>query len=158
MEKGLKSLLAIANTAERKSRGDSGDSFDEQGSMGAPPSDADSNFGSDAEMDVEHDNKPSGKSSPRHTRNDSQQTYHQEHVRSRSLPQPIASQLPLYQPPPPIITNHPQMFDAPRVTSSPATLSFARQSVYPRYTPEYHNGRGGISIQAVLSPAEPQFA
>ena len=79
------------------------------------------------------------------TYNRPQQTLRHDHSRSQSLPQP----LPLYRPPPPIK----RTFEVP-MTTSPQTISFGGPTSFGRYSPDASTQRG-ISIQAVLSPAEP---
>ena len=148
MEKGLKNLQATARTAQRREPGGTRDSFEDQG-ITDHHSDSGIGMGSDAEMEVDEP-APSSKPSSWHAHTCVQST-HQEHVRSRSLPQP----LPLYQPPPPISTTQRRAFDA-TMTTSPATMSYGRPVTYQRYSPEAQNGRGGLSIQSMLSPAEPQ--
>lgn len=154
MEKGLKTLQTTARTAQRKAAASSGDSYSDQGTADHH-SDSGIGLGSDTEMEV-GDDAPG----PSHTKNASswhahtglQQQAYQDHVRSRSLPQPI---LPLYQPPPPVTLSQRRNFDAP-MTTSPASMSFGRPPTFGRYSPDSQNGRGGISIQSVLAPAEPQ--
>lgn len=107
-------------------------------------------MGSDAEMEVD-EAEPSRKPSSWHAHT-AVQAAHQEHVRSRSLPQ----LLPLYQPPPPLAIQR-RTFDGP-MTTSPATMSFGRTTTFQRYSPEAQNGRGGLSLQSMLSPADPQCA
>ena len=145
MEKGLKTLLSMA----RRSTGSSGNSFDDQG-IQDHRSDSAVGLGSDAEMELD-DAAPLRKLHSSWHAPAGVQSNYQEHARSRSLPQPLP-QLPLYQPPPPITTHH-QAFDTP-MTTSPATMSFIRSTSSQRCSPDSQNGRGGISIQSVLSPPE----
>ena len=147
MEKGLKNLLSTARTAQRRGTTGTRDSFDDQG-IPDHHSDSGIGMGSDAEMEVD-EAEPAQKPSSWHAHTGAVSS-HQEHVRSRSLPQP----LPLYKPPPPVIAQR-RTFDAP-MTTSPATMSFGRTTTFHRYSPEAQNGRGGLSIQSMLSPAEPQ--
>ena len=156
MEKGLKTLQTTARTAHRKAAAGAIGLYDEQG---IPDHHSDSGIGlgsgSDAEMEVDDGAGPSTKASSWHAHAETQQTHHhhQDHVRSRSLPQ----LLPLYQPPPPPVAAYRRAFDGP-MTTSPATMTFTRPTVSQRYSPEAPNGRGGLSIQSMLSPAEPQCA
>lgn len=149
MEKGLKTLQTTARTAERRNVGSGRTSFDEQG-IKSHRSDSVVGLGSDAEMELDEP-APLGKLHSSWHAHTGTQHNHQEHVRSRSLPQPIPP-LPLYRPPPPLVTNV-QAFDTP-MTTSPATLSFIRSTSSQRCSPDSQNGRGGMSIQSVLSPAE----
>ncbi|KAK4547031.1 hypothetical protein LTR36_001252 [Oleoguttula mirabilis] len=154
MEKGLKTLQSTARIAQRRaSAAQSQQSFEERG-ISDHNSDSGIGLGSDTEMEVGHD--------PGHTKSASwhahpdvqqQQPPQSDHVRSRSLPQP----LPLYQPPPPI-TQMRRPFDGVEMTASPQTMTFGRPTTgFERYSPD-SNGRGGVSIQSMLSPAEPQQA
>jgi hypothetical protein len=149
MEKGLKTLQATARTAERRNAGSARNSFDDQG-IKSHRSDSVVGFGSEAEMELDEPAPPGKLHSSWHAHTGTQHN-HQEHARSRSLPQPIPP-LPLYQPPPPISTRVPA-FDTP-MTTSPATMSFIRSTSSQRCSPDSQNGRGGISIQSVLSPPE----
>ena len=156
MEKGLKNLLATARSAEKRNN-PSQDSFvDEQG-ITDHHSDSGIGLGSDAEMEVD-ETGPARKQQtwPTHAENLQQQA-HSDHVRSRSLPHMLPP-LPLYRPPPPLLNTQRRAydFDAP-MTTSPATMSFVRHTSTQRYSPE-SNGRGGISIQSVLSSPGPQYA
>ncbi|KAK5123318.1 hypothetical protein LTR85_002749 [Meristemomyces frigidus] len=150
MEKGLKTLQSTARTAQRRaSVAQSQQSFEERG-ISDHNSDSGIGLGSDTEMEVGHDPGHT-KSASWHAHSDVQQQTQPDHVRSRSLPQP----LPLYQPPPPI-TQIRRAFDSTEMTASPQTMTFGRPSTsFGRYSPD-SNGRGGISIQSVLSPADPQ--
>ena len=150
MEKGLKTLQATARTAERRNTGSSRNSFDEQGIKDHARSDSGILMGSDAEMEIDEPAPLTKLHSSWHAHTGTQSN-NQEHVRSRSLPHPLPL-LPLYQPPPPIIT-HVQAFDNP-MTTSPATMSYVRSTSSQRCSPDSQNGRGGISIQSVLSPPE----
>jgi hypothetical protein len=151
MEKGLKTLLATARTAhKRNNSGSHNGSTDEQGTD--HHSDSGIGLGSDAEMEVDEAG-PTGKYPTWPSHAESAQQPHQDHIRSRSLPQPLPP-LPLYRPPPPPLNTQPRVYDleAP-MTTSPATMSYVRHSASQRNSPESQNGRGGISIQSVLSPA-----
>lgn len=150
MEKGLKTLQATARTAERRHTGSSRNSFEEQGTKDHARSDSAVLMGSEAEMDLDEPTAPNKLHSSWHASSGAQQT-HQDHVRSRSLPQPLPP-LQLYRPPPPIVT-HVQTFDT-TMTTSPATMSYVRSTSSQRCSPDSQNGRGGISIQSVLSPPE----
>jgi hypothetical protein len=147
MEKGLKTLQAASRTAQRKTLAD-GHPMDDQG---IPDHNSDSGigFGSETEMEAVVEAGPSTKKSsswhaPDDPRNP-QLLLHQEHCRSRSLPMP----LPLYQPPPPIVPR--RTFEGAVLTTSPQDMSFGRPSPPRRCSPDSQNGRGGISIQSVLS-------
>lgn len=147
MEKGLKTLQATARTAERRNTGSSSNSYDDQG-IQDHRSDSGIGLGSDAEMEVDETAQLRNAPSSWHAHTGIQ-AQHSDHVRSRSLPQPLPP-LPLYQPPPPITTTLPQAFDTP-MTTSPATMSFIRSTSSQRCSPDSQNGRGGFSIQSVLS-------
>ena len=155
MEKGLKNLQGAARTRERRAPTESSvdavdTTMDYQG-ITDRNSDSGIGFGSDAEMDVDGANHSRRTSSSWHAASTSQNLQHQEHIRSRSLPQ----LLPLYQPPPPLNTQYKRVFDRP-VTTSPATTSYpGRPAEFQRYSPDFQNGRGGLSIQSMLSPADP---
>lgn len=157
MEKGLKSLLATARSAEKRNNPSQDGYVDDQG-ITDHHSDSGIGLGSDAEMEVDEAG-PSRKQQtwPTHAESMQQQRLHVDHIRSRSLPHTLPP-LPLYRPPPPVITTHRRAydFDAPMMTS-PATLSFVRHASTQRSSPE-SNGRGGISIQSVLSSPAPQYA
>jgi hypothetical protein len=157
MEKGLKTLLATARTSHKRNSASHSGSQDDQGTDHS----IDSAIGfSDAEMEL--DDNPSRTRTTWPTHVETVQAHH-DHVRSRSLPQALPSlrPLPLYQPPPPAINTQrrPYDIDAP-MTTSPATMSFVRHTSSQRHSPDSQNGRGGISIQSVLSPEEdkPQHA
>lgn len=160
MEKGLKTLHQKDRDAQRKGGARLTGSFDDQavipdheGDPGLIDSGIHLGSGSEGEMEVDDDPaRPSSKSSSWHAHTGSNPT-HQDHVRSRSLPQP----LPLYQPPPAPVAAPRRAFDAP-MTTSPATLSFTRSTAYHRYSPEARNGRRGLSVQSILSPIEPGLA
>ena len=148
---GLKQIQATARTADRKEAAGSSAAYDYQG-ISDHHSDSGIGLGSDAEMEVVEGTASPGKSSSWHAQPERQPcASHQEHSRSRSLPQP----LPLYQPPPPITTHHRSTYNA-SMTTSPESTSFNQQVPYQRYSPGAQNGRGGISIQAVLAPTETQ--
>lgn len=153
MGMGLKQIHATARTAERKEAAGSIAHYDAQG-ISDHHSDSGIGLGSDAEMDVVDTTASSGKSSSWHAAHERPQltTSYSDHSRSRSLPQP----LPLYQPPPPIATQQRGTYNT-TITTSPATTSFGHQEQLRRYSPECQNGRGGISIQSVLAPAEPSL-
>jgi hypothetical protein len=175
MEKGLKTLQSTARTAQRRASAMSQGlhrSFEDQGGISDHNSDSGIGLASDTEMEVGTD-QPAGhfKSASWHAHTGApQQQYnrhpeHQlppvsssslehEHVRSRSLPQP----LPLYQPP--LGPQRPRRtFEGERITESPQTMTFGQHAVagYSRYSPDFA-GRSGMSIQSVLSPAKPQHA
>lgn len=153
MEKGLKNLQAAARRGQRKATTEVQDgSFDDQGITADRNSDSGIGFGSDAEMEVDDQVGQSRRtSSSWHAPANTQPAQCQEHTRSRSLPQP----LPLYQPPPPLNTYQRRTFDAP-MTTSPAVMAYpGRPTEFQRYSPDFQNGRGGISIQSMLSPADP---
>lgn len=154
MEKGLKTLLSTARTAHKRNSASQNGSYDDQGTDHL----SDSGIGfSDAEMEVD-DVAPSGKHATWPIHAETAQHWHHEHVRSRSLPQALPSlrPLPLYQPPPPLPMLNTQRraydLEAP-MTTSPATMSFIRHTASHRHSPDSQNGRGGMSIQSVLSPA-----
>ena len=158
MEKGFKTLQTLARTAQRRAVPDISTSYHGQG-IPDPEDDSGISLGSFAEMEVDQEHgshQSTEKASSWHAGSSTQQTHHQDHVRSRSLPQ----LLPLYQPPAPPINAWRRAFDGPMTTSpattSPATLSFSRPTQFSRYSPD--NGRGGISIPSVLSPADPQMS
>lgn len=146
MEKGLKTLQSTVRTAQRKGAADQQRaSFDERG-ISDHNSDSGIGLGSDTEVEAGQQPAQSGhsKSASWHARTDPQQA---DHVRSRSLPQP----LPLYQPPPRIVRARPtiegaEMTTSPQDATMPTSLS--------RWSPE-SNGRGGYSIHQVLAP-EPE--
>lgn len=153
MEKGLKTLQSTARTAQGRSSDCQTKSFEERGNT--DHSDSGVYLGSDTEMEVgEAAVAPSqhAKSASWHAHG-AQQHPTNDHVRSRSVPQP----LPLYRPPPPIARTK-RAFDSVEMTNSPDEMSFTRPTTsFSRYSPD-SNGRGGISIQSVLSPAEPEDA
>ena len=152
MGMGLKQIQATARTADRKEAAGSSFTYDSQG-ISDHHSDSGIGLGSDAEMEVVEGTGSPGKSASWHAMQSERQTSasYQEHSRSRSLPQP----LPLYQPPPPITTHHRSTYNA-SMTTSPESTSFGQQVPYQRYSRGAQNGRGGISIQSVLAPAETQ--
>jgi hypothetical protein len=162
MEKGLKTILSTARTAHKRNSASQSDLVDDHEGISDRYSDSGIGLGSDAEMDID-DPEPSMPLSRKHASSwtgpyaePKQRIQHQsEHIRSRSLPQPLPAQsLPLYRPPPPIVTaqsRRAEDFEGP-MTTSPATMSFVRHTATQRYSPE-NNGRGGISIESVLSPA-----
>ncbi|KAK0281650.1 hypothetical protein LTR91_003876 [Friedmanniomyces endolithicus] len=160
MEKGLKSLQSTARTAQRRASANHGQaSFDERGTsehnsdsgIGLGNSDAEMEAG-DAAAKVQH-----GKSASWHAHEASQHSSLSlsDHIRSRSLPQP----LPLYQPPPPIISTR-RTFEGEEMTASPEDAVFPEQRTnFPnrsRCSPD-SNGRCGISIQSMLTSAEPKY-
>jgi hypothetical protein len=154
---GLKQLQTTARTADRKEAADSSYAYD-QHSQGISDHHSDSGIGlgSDAELEVVEGTASPSKSASWHAQPQRQvsttSASYQEHVRSRSLPQP----LPLYQPPPPITTSRSYQrgtYNA-SMTTTPESTSFGQQIPYQRYSPGAQNGRGGISIQSVLAPAE----
>lgn len=142
MEKGLKTLQTASRTAQRKATADSR-SFEDPGTSDHH-SDSGIGLGSDAETEV---GVPAG---AHHKASSSwpEDTTHQqrmEHARSRSLPQ----LLPLYQPPPPIIQR--RTFEGRPITTSPQDVSFQGSMASQRSSPESQHGRGGISIQSIVS-------
>lgn len=149
MEKGLKTLQTAARTAHRKELADT--QATEDRGISDHHSDSGIGFGSETELEAIGEAGPSTKSSSWHAPEESmllQQQHrrdHQEHCRSRSLPMP----LPLYQPPPPIVPR--RTFEGTVLTASPHHMSFERPSPPRRCSPDSQNGRGGISIQSVLS-------
>ena len=162
MGMGLKQLQATARTADRKEAAGSTSFVFDNNSQGTSDHHSDSGIGlgsgSDTEMEVvEVDGAASpGKAASWHApveRHRSPATSYQEHhSRSRSLPQ----LLPLYQPPPPVTTTYQRSTYTTPTTISPESTSFGQQVPYQRYSPGAQNGRGGISIQSVLAPAETQ--
>lgn len=157
MEKGLKTILSTARTAHKRNNSASQSDLggDDQEGITDHHSDSGIGLGSDAEMELDEPRPSSRPHAATWTaaHAETRQRLHSDHIRSRSLPHPLPAPLPLYQPPPPIVTaqRRPVDFDAP-MTTSPATMSFVRHTATQRYSPE-NNGRGGISIQSVLSPA-----
>ena len=142
MEKGLRTLQTASRTAQRKATADS-QSFEDPGTSDQN-SDSGIGLGSDAETEV---GVPAGayhKPSSSWPHNAPHQP-HMEHARSRSLPQ----LLPLYQPPPPIIQR--RTFEGRPITISPQDASFQGSLASQRSSPESQNGRGGISIQSIVS-------
>ncbi|RMX82244.1 hypothetical protein D0869_06204 [Hortaea werneckii] len=147
MEKGLRTLQATARTAHRRASATSiqAPKQDKTGlqQQAGPVSDrgisdhnSDSGIGldaSDAEMEQQVEDFRS-----------------ENHVRPRSLPQP----LPLYQPPPPITIPREQKTRCPDVhpVDNPQMTSFSHRhpTRHERYPPD-SNARGGFSIQSVLS-------
>lgn len=159
MEKGLKTLQATARTAQRKNNADPGQAFDDQTTTDHH-SDSGIGFGSgsDAEMEAEQAELVPVRQSPDswRPRNGPRVTQStQDHSRSRSLPQ----LLPLYRPPPPPPRISTQFANVPALdsnTTSPATLAFhARNPEVCRLPPNIQNNKGALSIQSMLSPAEP---
>jgi len=148
---GLKQLQATARVAERKEAAGTNTSYDTQGTSDHH-SDSGIGLGSDTEMDVVDGIASPGKSASWAQPETRHSASYSEHSRSRSLPQP----LPLYQPPPPIVTQHRSAYNAP-MTTSPEVTTFTQHVQYQRHSPECQNGRGGISIQSVLAPAEPHY-
>lgn len=142
MEKGFKTLSTVARTAQRKAVADS-QPFEDRGIFDHT-SDSGIGLGSDTEMEVGDEAGPSTKASSWHAHPTVQQS-HQDHNRSRSLPQP----LPLYQPPPPVAPR--RTLEGQTMTTSPQELSFQRHSASQRCSPDSQNGRGGFSIQSIVS-------
>ena len=147
MEKGLKTLQATARSAQRRaSASHSQPSFEERG-ISDHNSDSGVGLGSDTEMDavdlLGHTKSASWHAHPPPLK---QRALPTDHARSRSLPQ----LLPLYQPPPPITQGRRTLAGA-EVSASPTALNF-HQSLpgFSRHSSSMH-GRGGISIQSVLS-------
>lgn len=147
MEKGLKTLQTAARTAQRKELADS-QPMEDRG-ISDHNSDSGIGFGSETEMEAIGEALPSTKSSSWHAPEDTVLSQHreerQEHCRSRSLPMP----LPLYQPPPPIVPR--RTFEGTVLTTSPQDMSVGKPTPPRRCSPDSQNGRGGISIQSVLS-------
>lgn len=157
MEKGLRSLTATARLAQRRGSHGEGQLFDEQGISDHTSDSGICLTGSDTEMEVGQ--VPA--ITAQHSKSASWQaheTQHRpaqpaEHVRSRSLPQP----LPLYQPPPPIIPAK-RVLDCSNITPSPDDMTFPRPVATLSHALRDRTGRSGISIQSVLSPAESDTA
>ena len=147
MEKGLKTLQATARSAQRKaSTSHNQPSFEERG-ISDHNSDSGVGLGSDTEMDAV-DLLGHNKSASWHVRPPTlkQRAVPTDHARSRSLPQ----LLPLYQPPPPI-TQARRTLAGAEVSASPTAMTSPRPlSAFSRHSSSLH-GRGGISIQSVLS-------
>lgn len=144
MEKGLKTLSTVARTAHRKASV-SYPSTEERGGISDQNSDSGIGFGSDAETEL-GPGQPSSNPSAWHAHETARQSF-SEHVKPRGLPQP----LPLYQPPPPIVRRD---FEGTSNTTSPQEMSFgaaSQTSQSRRCSPDSQSGRGGISIQSVLS-------
>ncbi|KAL9535978.1 hypothetical protein SMMN14_00951 [Sphaerulina musiva] len=148
MEKGFKTLQTTARLAQRKASA----AYQPKEDRWVIPdhhSDSGIGFGSDAELDVAPGTSSREAVSWHARRAGREQTQlqsHQEHVRSRSLPQP----LPLYQPPPPI----PRTFEGRTTTKlprEPSPLPTPTVSAPRQRRSLDQNGRGGISIQSVLS-------
>ncbi|KAK3643291.1 hypothetical protein LTR56_010247 [Elasticomyces elasticus] len=160
MEKGLKSLQSTARTAQRRASAGQGQlSFEDRGNSDHNSDSGIGLGGSDAEMEVGDVGRAASTGPSQHAKSASwhaPQPRHaalsmSDHIRSRSLPQP----LPLYQPPPPIISTR-RTFGNGEMTASPDDVVFPTLPTNSRYSPD-SNGRGGISIQSVLSPMEPQY-
>lgn len=146
MEKGLKTLQTAARMAQRKA---SAAYLPIGGREGTPYQTSDSGigFGSDAETEAGHA-ASTHEANSWHAADQIHQQEQQEHVRSRSLPQP----LPLYQPPQAIRRTFDsasaKIINPPGEPPLPAReISGSKQSC----SPDCQNGRGGLSIQAVLS-------
>ena len=163
MEKGLKTLSSTARTAHKRNSASQSSSSDEPHDDQGTDHRSDSVIAfSETEMEL-HDAPavPVTKHATWPAREETVQQLHHDHIRSRSLPQALPSlrPLPLYQPPPPPppLNTQRRMYDvdAP-MTISPATMSFVRHSSLQRQSPDSQNGRGGISIHSVLSPAPPE--
>lgn len=165
MEKGLKTLQSTARTAQRKATADSFSSEDRDHGEQHHDHDSGISLGSDAEMEV-GDTVIAGPSSsftqqqttssaapPRqdtYTTAPAQSRSFRDHERSRSLPQP----LPLYRPPLPIAYSTPST--AAMIYQQSATQT-AHYFVPPsRRSSGDDSQRGGLSIQAMLSPADSQ--
>lgn len=150
MEKGWKTLLSTSRAAQRRTSTAPSQRSAEGRGISDHNSDSGIGLGSDTEMEVGHDSGHT-KSASWHAHPAVQQRAlaQPDHVRTRSLPQ----LLPLYQPPPPI-TQTRRRFDSAEMTASPQTMTFGQPSAsFSRYSPD-SNGRGGISIQSMLLPAE----
>jgi len=174
MEKGLKTLQT---TVRRASAERNQAAYDDH--RGIHDHNSDSGFlgsGSEAEMEVDESmpirTNPAVRTNPapRHGASASwsetstrAQQLHNDNMRSRSLP--IPHPLPLYQPPPPRTRNqmqpHTQAGNG-SMSASPAEVNFPRRPSFPSIVTRRYEGetvqeaRGGISIQSVLAPAEPQ--
>ena len=142
MEKGLKTLQTAARIAQRKASA-AYQPIEDRNGIPDQNSDSGIGFGSDAETEAGQAASSSTAVSWQATEQTQQQS-HQEHVRSRSLPQP----LPLYQPPQAIR----RTIQASTTSSSRCEPSLqAAAASGSRCSPDCQNGRGGISIQSVLS-------
>lgn len=163
------SITSASGAVQQQASGDDSGNSDHASDSGI-------GMGSDTEMEVGHAPPgPSSSSSPSwHTHTVPQHSgpeasypsaaiaaHHQQaaaaaaaaaeqHARSRSLPQ-----IPLYRPPPPPVTapmvphHHHQHADQQRMYGpNPAAMAMPS---YRRYSPDSQNGRGGISIQAMLA-------
>ncbi|CAK4031486.1 Mitochondrial metal transporter 2 [Lecanosticta acicola] len=140
MEKGLKTLQTAARTAQRKATADYNQTLSERG-ISDNNSDSGVGFCSDAELEAGEAETTRKASSWRAHTSEQQPPQYPEHVRSRSLPQP----LPLYQPPPPIR----RTFDGSSMMTSPQDMSFSGQPASQRCSPDSQNSR--ISIQSIVS-------
>lgn len=139
MEKGLKTLQTVARTAQRKASA-AYQPIEDRAGIPDHNSDSGIGFGSDAETEAEQAASSSAAAEQ------TQQQSHQEHVRPRSLPQP----LPLSQGPQAIR----RTFEAATTINSPREPSLqapAASGSRQCCSPDCQNGRGGISIQSVLS-------
>lgn len=169
MEKGLKTL----QTTVRKASAERNQAvYDDH--RGIHDHNSDSGFlgsGSEAEMEVDENipirTNPTIRANPvpKHGASASwseasthAQKLYNDNMRARSLPVPHP--LPLYQPPPPRTRNQMQPDGNGSMSASPAEMNFPRRPSFPSIiTRRYENEsvqRGGISIQSVLAPAEPQ--
>jgi len=159
MEKGLKNLQATARASVKKVTTEMNDvAFDEQGTTTDRNSDSGISIGSGAEMEVdERANGPSmhRKFSSWQGSNAMPVLPSQEHSRTRSLPQPLSQLLPLYRPPPPLKTDQLRTSLGPMSANSAMMTYPRRPADFQRYSPDSQNSRGGVSIQSILSPAEP---
>ena len=125
MEKGLKNLQTTARTAQRKATAGPSDSFSDQGTTDRN-SDSGIAMCSDTEMDVGDDTV-----GPSHTKNAAswhahtgqQHLSHQDHVRTRSLPQPLL---------PPL--KFPDILHPNSVNVNASILSLYIRSIVPRIT------------------------
>ncbi|KAK5132999.1 hypothetical protein LTR08_008286 [Meristemomyces frigidus] len=143
MGNSLKTLQATARSAQRRvSASQNQLSFEERG-ISDHNSDSGIGLGSDTEMEA-GDAPGHAKSASWHVHPGAAQQ--QDHTRSRSLPQ----LLPLYRPPPPI-TQARRILVGTEVLASPQAMIFQQPlPSFSRHSPD-SNGRGGISIQSVLS-------
>nr|POE77667.1 hypothetical protein CFP56_09314 [Quercus suber] len=172
MEKGLKTLQATTRMAARKAS--VSQSQYSNPSRGITPQNSDSGVGtsSDAEMEaietLGHFKSASWDSQLSHTADPLSQSSMQnaEHLRARSLPQP----LPLYQPPAPLSSSAAMpsqsshhRADNVNMRAMPGGVQYSAHrppmsrtaSTHQRYSPSRTSGRvsAGISIQSVLAPA-----
>jgi hypothetical protein len=150
MEKGLKPLQAAARRARRGGSINS-QAFEESGNSDHA-SDSGIGLGSDTEREVGID------TAHYYTQSSSQQHAHDmpqsvsrsvsDHGRSHSMSS--VSRLPIYEPPP-LVSLPPRNYEAARSTALHPYVGYSAPTTYRRLSPDSQNGRGGFSIQAVLS-------